>query len=71
MCWQLRNLLWATSKHDVYLMRESCIKHWDDVARRSSKVQQPFLFWWRFASVLSVLCAATRADGPNGIACDR
>lgn len=26
---QLRNLLWATSNHDVYVMHEFAIIHWD------------------------------------------
>ena len=36
---QLRNLLWATSKHDVYLVHDACIKHWNDVARKSTKAR--------------------------------
>lgn len=35
---QLRNLVWATSKHDVYLMSNSCIIHWSSLARRKSEV---------------------------------
>ncbi|XP_021774025.1 uncharacterized WD repeat-containing protein C2A9.03-like isoform X1 [Chenopodium quinoa] len=35
---QLRNLVWATSKHDVYLMSNSCIVHWSSLARCKSEV---------------------------------
>ncbi|GMH38454.1 hypothetical protein BSKO_06338 [Bryopsis sp. KO-2023] len=35
---QLRNLLWATSKHDIYLMRDKCINHWDLMSYRCTQV---------------------------------
>ncbi|XP_057505197.1 uncharacterized WD repeat-containing protein C2A9.03-like isoform X3 [Actinidia eriantha] len=34
----LRNLLWATSKHDVYLMQNHSVMHWSSVLRRSTEV---------------------------------
>jgi len=35
---QLRNLLCATSKHDVYVNYRNCIMHYSDMTRRSSPV---------------------------------
>ncbi|KAI0564154.1 WD40 repeat containing protein [Gracilaria domingensis] len=35
---QLRNLAWATSKHDVFVMHEGVVVHWDSCAKRKSKV---------------------------------
>ncbi|XP_027359093.1 uncharacterized WD repeat-containing protein C2A9.03 isoform X1 [Abrus precatorius] len=35
---QLRNLLWATSKHDVYLMQNYSVMHWSSILRRSKEV---------------------------------
>ncbi|BDA49641.1 Uncharacterized WD repeat-containing protein C2A9.03 [Coccomyxa sp. Obi] len=35
---QLRHLLWTTSKHDVYTTNENCINHYNTVARRATKV---------------------------------
>ncbi|OAY71394.1 putative WD repeat-containing protein [Ananas comosus] len=35
---QLRNLLWATSKHDVYMMQNYSIMHWSSLLRRSKEV---------------------------------
>lgn len=35
---QLRNLAWATSKHDVLVMYDAGIVHWDAAARRKSHV---------------------------------
>ncbi|KAM5575777.1 hypothetical protein ABKV19_014629 [Rosa sericea] len=35
---QLRNLLWATSKHDVYLMQNFSVMHWNSLHRRGSEV---------------------------------
>ncbi|CAD7704381.1 unnamed protein product [Ostreobium quekettii] len=32
---QLRNLLWATSKHDVFLMADNCVNHWDLLSIKS------------------------------------
>ena len=29
---QLRNLVWATSKHDVFMLHEGSIKHWNGLA---------------------------------------
>lgn len=34
----LRNLLWATSKHDVYLMQNYSVMHWSSLLRRSKEV---------------------------------
>ncbi|RDY13513.1 hypothetical protein CR513_01554, partial [Mucuna pruriens] len=35
---KLRNLVWATSKHDVYLMSQFSIIHWSSLACKSSEV---------------------------------
>ncbi|XP_059444233.1 uncharacterized WD repeat-containing protein C2A9.03-like [Corylus avellana] len=35
---QLRNLLWATSKHDVYLMQNYSVMHWSSLQRRGKEV---------------------------------
>ncbi|KAK7401467.1 hypothetical protein VNO78_12977 [Psophocarpus tetragonolobus] len=35
---QLRNLVWATSKHDVYLMSQFSILHWSSLTGKSSEV---------------------------------
>lgn len=35
---QLRNLVWSTSKHDVYLMSNSCIIHWSSLLRSKIEV---------------------------------
>ncbi|XP_002513893.3 uncharacterized WD repeat-containing protein C2A9.03 isoform X1 [Ricinus communis] len=35
---QLRNLLWATSKHDVYLMQNYSVMHWSSLLRRGREV---------------------------------
>ncbi|KAG8369221.1 hypothetical protein BUALT_Bualt15G0128900 [Buddleja alternifolia] len=35
---QLRNLLWATSKHDVYLMQNYSLMHWSPMLRRGKEV---------------------------------
>jgi WD40 repeat protein len=35
---QLRNLVWATSNHDVFLMHDASIVHWDAAARRRTPV---------------------------------
>lgn len=35
---QLRNLLWATSKHDVYLMQNYSLMHWSSLLRRGKEV---------------------------------
>ncbi|XP_073146181.1 uncharacterized WD repeat-containing protein C2A9.03 isoform X2 [Henckelia pumila] len=34
----LRNLLWATSKHDVYLMQNYSVMHWSPLLRRGKEV---------------------------------
>ncbi|KAM7529309.1 hypothetical protein LguiB_032719 [Lonicera macranthoides] len=34
----LRNLLWATSKHDVYLMQNYSAMHWSSLLRRGKEV---------------------------------
>lgn len=35
---QLRNLLWATSKHDLYLMQNYSVMHWSALLKRSKEV---------------------------------
>ncbi|CAL5224705.1 g7433 [Coccomyxa viridis] len=35
---QLRHLLWATSKHDVYTTSEACIMHWSTITQKATKV---------------------------------
>jgi WD40 repeat protein len=35
---QLRNLVWATSKHDVYLMHSYSVMHWSPLTRKSTEV---------------------------------
>ena len=35
---QMRNLLWATSKHDVYLMHNYSVMHWSSLLRRGKEV---------------------------------
>jgi len=35
---QLRNLVWATSAHDVYVVHANCVKHWNMVSRRMRTV---------------------------------
>lgn len=35
---QLRNLVWATSKHDVYLMSHYQVIHWSSLSRSSTEV---------------------------------
>lgn len=35
---QLRNLVWATSKHDVYLMSNYSVLHWSALTRQKSEV---------------------------------
>lgn len=35
---QLRNLAWATSKHDVYVVHEGAIMHWDAATKRKVMV---------------------------------
>ncbi|KAJ4822360.1 hypothetical protein Tsubulata_020048 [Turnera subulata] len=35
---QLRNLLWAMSKHDVYLMQNYSVMHWSSLLRRGNEV---------------------------------
>ncbi|XWS25265.1 hypothetical protein CRYUN_Cryun27aG0054400 [Craigia yunnanensis] len=35
---QLRNLLWATSKHDVYLMQNYSAMHWSSLLRKGKEV---------------------------------
>ena len=38
MHFQLRNLVWATSKHDVYTVRSNVIQHWNLVNGKSTDV---------------------------------
>ncbi|KAL4565979.1 hypothetical protein LXL04_030087 [Taraxacum kok-saghyz] len=35
---QLRNLLWATSKHDLYLMQNYSVMHWSSLLKRGKEV---------------------------------
>jgi hypothetical protein len=35
---QLRNLLWATSKHDVYVMQNYSVMHWSSLLGRGKEV---------------------------------
>ncbi|CAM8921426.1 unnamed protein product [Rhodiola kirilowii] len=35
---QLRNLVWSTSKHDVYLMSHSSILHWSSISGKSKQL---------------------------------
>lgn len=35
---QLRNLVWATSKHDVYLLSHYCLIHWSAITCNKSDV---------------------------------
>ncbi|KAK9793719.1 hypothetical protein WJX73_009911 [Symbiochloris irregularis] len=35
---QLRNLVWASSKHDVYFIHNNCLKHWSAVTNQMTKV---------------------------------
>lgn len=38
MHFQLRNLLWATSKHDVYVMSDNTVTHWCTLTRKLTEV---------------------------------
>lgn len=38
MIMQLRNLVWATSKHDVYLMSNFSVIHWSSLTCTRSEV---------------------------------
>jgi hypothetical protein len=38
MIFQLRNLLWATSKHDIYLVHDSSVLHWSPLTRTITEV---------------------------------
>lgn len=35
---QLRNLAWATSEHDVFVMHDAAVVHWDAASRRKRQV---------------------------------
>ena len=35
---QLRNLVWASSKNDVYVMHNSSVLHWSPISRKSKEV---------------------------------
>ncbi|VVB11615.1 unnamed protein product [Arabis nemorensis] len=35
---QLRNLVWATSKHDIYLMQNYSVMHWSSLLQRGKEV---------------------------------
>ncbi|GFR47576.1 hypothetical protein Agub_g9304, partial [Astrephomene gubernaculifera] len=35
---QLRNLVWAASRSDVYVVHDNCVNHWDPVAREVTEV---------------------------------
>ncbi|KAJ0986968.1 hypothetical protein J5N97_005324 [Dioscorea zingiberensis] len=39
---QLRNLVWATSKHDVYLMSHYSVVHWSAIIREKSEIINMF-----------------------------
>ncbi|CAK0787530.1 hypothetical protein CVIRNUC_010750 [Coccomyxa viridis] len=52
---QLRHLLWATSKHDVYTTNEACIMHWSTLTQTQTKVLD-----------CSSLPGQTAPMGPNG-----
>lgn len=43
---QLRNLLWATSKHDLYFMHDHCVKHWNSLTRQTSEVSHSASLKW-------------------------
>jgi hypothetical protein len=38
MLMQLRNLVWATSKHDAYFMSQFSVMHWSSLTCTSSEV---------------------------------
>jgi hypothetical protein len=35
---QLRNLVWATSSNDVYVVHENAVNHWNPFTRRLTEV---------------------------------
>ena len=35
---QLRNLVWATSRNDVFVVHDNCVEHWNPATRRRSPV---------------------------------
>ena len=35
---QLRNLLWATSAHDLYVVHENRVQHWSGATRKTSTI---------------------------------
>ena len=35
---QLRNLIWATSRADVFVVHENCVNHWNPITRHLSPV---------------------------------
>lgn len=35
---QLRHLVWATSKHDVYMMHQNVVNHWNPITQRVTEV---------------------------------
>lgn len=35
---QLRNLVWATSPNDVFVVHDNCVNHWDPAARSVTEV---------------------------------
>ena len=38
ICVQLRNLVWATSKHDVYLISHFSVRHWSAVSSVDTEI---------------------------------
>ncbi|XP_061968947.1 uncharacterized WD repeat-containing protein C2A9.03-like isoform X3 [Populus nigra] len=53
---QLRNLLWATSKHDVYLMQNYSVMHWSSLLRHGKEVlnvAKPIAPTWQRPGLLS------------------
>ncbi|KAG6784259.1 hypothetical protein POTOM_009947 [Populus tomentosa] len=53
---QLRNLLWATSKHDVYLMQNYSVMHWSSLLQHGKEVlnvAKPIAPTWQRPGLLS------------------
>lgn len=67
---QLRNLIWSTSKHDVYVASEKYVHHWNPIARRKTEVMNLENRGPAHASVqISTMCAQDDllvAGGFNG-----
>jgi hypothetical protein len=61
---QLRNLVWATSKHDVYLMHNFSVMHWSPLTCKSTEVLNlagpivpPFEVHLHLSSLFLSLCS--------------